>query len=897
MHLTHANREHSGQRRGSTRSVPTPAVRHRVQKSMSLKRNDAQQASQASRISAQLNTVQQEQQQALTRELIELNKSLRKSDCEGREGELHQLKSSLSLPLPTELVVVDRPYPKRVLFIVANEFCERFSYYGLRTVLVLYFRSVLGFSDAASTVSFHLFASLCYLTPILGAILGDSIWGKFKTILYLSIIYFLGELVLVLSAIFWDSGLLSVGATFLGLFMIGLGTGGIKPCVSALGGDQFLAHEDRWRQTFFSLFYGAINLGSLISMFVTPLLRSDFRCVNRSDCYPYAFGLPCLLMFVAILVFLAAKNQYTLVPLPESNVIVAFCQCVWLALKRKLTGATLPESQLTASVALSDCTSSSSLSVSSNEDVSTKYTRTLEAQAKAPTRPSGHISGSKKGESKKQISNHWLLLASDRFDQRSIEDFRSVLGILLLFVPIPVYWCLFDQQSSLWTLQATRMDGKVFGSKFVIQPDQMSVANPLLLLMSIPLFEFFIYPTLNRCNLLTKPIQRMSVGGLLAALTFVLSAMIEVQIQKFTPANEPLAGSANLLIVNGLSECSIVEPMISYVQIPGNQVKADYNQTKLAQPFESLNPLKSESISVLSANATFLNNYQMRFRLRGSLQENNETTSKIGCPFNPNMDHEFSFGPLADKSVRLLYIEQGNGRLAYKLFNDSLDLPPPGKARIRLIYEAFGSPVVAEKRHIFLARKPNLVNSQLNGTSQLQFNFIHRDGQVLLGDYIDLDVSSSGERFYLKSSDGLINGSEEHGLSLETGTRNLVIVHQKDASNVYIEHEVLQDNKYRISILYQLAPYFLISISEVMFSITGLEFSYSMAPNHMKSLILGAWSLTTAFGNMLTVAVESMHLFTSLAHDFLFYAAVMALDMIVFAIIGYYYKPHRPSQT
>ena len=132
---------------------------------------------------------------------------------------------------------------------------------------------------------------------MLGAILGDSVWGKFHTILYLSIVYFIGELMLVLSSIFWDTGLSAV-ITFTGLLLIGVGTGGIKPCVSALGGDQFRAHEDKWRQTFFSLFYGAINLGSLISMFLTPILRSDVHCVNRSDCYPLAFGLPCALMFI-----------------------------------------------------------------------------------------------------------------------------------------------------------------------------------------------------------------------------------------------------------------------------------------------------------------------------------------------------------------------------------------------------------------------------------------------------------------------------------------------------------------------------------------------------------------------------------------------------------------------
>lgn len=814
---------------------------------------------------------------------------------------------------------LNRKYPKKVFFIIANEFCERFSYYGMRTILVLYFRSVLGFSDANSTVAFHLFATICYAMPILGAILGDSVLGKFKTILYLSIVYLIGELTMVVSSIYWDLNFFSKFTTFAGLLLIGIGTGGIKPCVSGLGGDQFLPHEDRRRQTFFSMFYGAINLGSLISMFLTPILRSDFQCVHRSDCYPYAFALPSVLMFVSIVFFLMAKNHYVIVPLPERNVIIAFCDCVWIALGRKFRRQTMTQSTssnriIAPSIDLSSTESTTSSTSGEEPQIEPSNKAISETSQKlAHLNEASYQRSKSQPEMNQKDRSHWLYLASDRYDSKSIEEFRSVLCILLLFLPTPVYWCLFDQQSSLWTLQATRMDGRIFNTSFVLQPDQISVANPLLLVSILPIFEFIIYPSLTRCKLLTKPIQRMTAGGFLAALTFVLSALIEVRIQQAIPAMEPQAGRSSLLLVNGLPDCAIVGPTISYIQIPGIESSSLAPNTSLAnrtsyqrESFDYIDPLGSRSIDILSARNSMLNNYQLKFRLATGIEQRialdmasaaEPKPSQIGCPFDSQLERDFRIVPLPEKSVRLLYVSQANGKLTYDTFDESLKLPKANKARVRLLYEAFGSSAQWERRHFFLAHKldkPMHTNTSIRQRSP-QFDMFTREGQILLSDPLDLEVSSTGDLFSLETNDHLLD--EAQALHLKPGTRNLIVVHQRDATHFDVKLTVLQDNDYRISILYQLGPYLLISISEVMFSITGLEFSYAMAPDNMKSVILAAWSMTTAFGNILTVFIESMRLFANVAHEFLFYSLLMALDMLLFAFIGYHYKPYKASKN
>ncbi|KFV83955.1 Solute carrier family 15 member 1, partial [Struthio camelus australis] len=202
-------------------------------------------------------------------------------------------------------------YPISIFFIVINEFCERFSYYGMRAVLVLYFKYFLRWDDNVSTAIYHTFVALCYLTPILGALIADSWLGKFKTIISLSVVYTIGQAIISISSIndltdynrdgTPDHIPVHVALSIVGLILIALGTGGIKPCVAAFGGDQFEDHQEKQRTRFFSIFYLSINAGSLISTILTPILRGEECGIHsKQRCYPLAFGVPAALMAVAL---------------------------------------------------------------------------------------------------------------------------------------------------------------------------------------------------------------------------------------------------------------------------------------------------------------------------------------------------------------------------------------------------------------------------------------------------------------------------------------------------------------------------------------------------------------------------------------------------------------------
>ncbi|TKR96968.1 hypothetical protein L596_010907 [Steinernema carpocapsae] len=131
-----------------------------------------------------------------------------------------------------------RNYPKGVFFILGNEFCERFSFYGMRAVLTLYLITEHHFSDSHASLLYHAFVSLAYFSPLFGSIAADNYFGRFRVILWVSLVYVLGHVLLSIGAIPQLEQAIRSTLDFSGLVFIALATGGIKPCVSAFAADQ-----------------------------------------------------------------------------------------------------------------------------------------------------------------------------------------------------------------------------------------------------------------------------------------------------------------------------------------------------------------------------------------------------------------------------------------------------------------------------------------------------------------------------------------------------------------------------------------------------------------------------------------------------------------------------------
>jgi proton-dependent oligopeptide transporter, POT family len=197
--------------------------------------------------------------------------------------------------------------PKGIPYIIGNELAERFSYYGMKTILVVFMTqyimnrsgAVEPMTEADATTWYHYFSMANYFFPIVGAIISDVLWGKYKTIILLSVVYVLGHVALAVD----DTRLgLSIGLT-----LIAMGSGGIKPCVSAHVGDQFQKTNKQLIEKIFGYFYFAINLGAAASSLLTPFLLDKYG--------PHiAFGVPGFLMLVATIVFYKGRKVFIAVP-------------------------------------------------------------------------------------------------------------------------------------------------------------------------------------------------------------------------------------------------------------------------------------------------------------------------------------------------------------------------------------------------------------------------------------------------------------------------------------------------------------------------------------------------------------------------------------------------------
>jgi len=203
--------------------------------------------------------------------------------------------------------VKSKELPKGIPYIIGNEAAERYSFYGMKAILVIFMTKYLMDSDGArapmseteATTWFHLFNSAVYFTPLLGAIVADAFFGKYKTIVSLSIVYCLGHLALAL-----DETRLGLAV---GLTLIAIGAGGIKPCVSAHVGDQFGKSNGHLLTKIFGWFYFSINLGAFASQIMTPILLDRFG--------PHiAFGVPGGLMLLATIVFWMGRREFVHIP-------------------------------------------------------------------------------------------------------------------------------------------------------------------------------------------------------------------------------------------------------------------------------------------------------------------------------------------------------------------------------------------------------------------------------------------------------------------------------------------------------------------------------------------------------------------------------------------------------
>jgi len=329
----------------------------------------------------------------------------------------------LTAPIPSKKTPAGIPY------ILTNEAAERFAFYGMSGILVVFMtKHLMGPSGTPDVMAeepakawFHYFIAAVYFMPLVGAVISDIWLGKFKTIILFSALYCVGFAVLA-----WDHTRMGLIG---GLVIIAMASGIVKPCVSANVGDQFGASNKHLIEKVYRWFYFSINLGAAISMYVCPILLDK--------CGPtVGFGLPAIFMVIATLAYWLGRHKLVHIP-PAGR---------------------------------------------------TGWRETL-----------------------------------DR------EGIRTLGRICIIYLFVFMFFALFYQSESAWVLQAGKMNLRWLGKDWL--PAQMQAANPVLIMILIPLFSWVIYPVLNRLWTLTL-LRKIGIGMFLTAASFLVPVWIETQLER-----------------------------------------------------------------------------------------------------------------------------------------------------------------------------------------------------------------------------------------------------------------------------------------------------------------------------------------------------------------------------
>ena len=382
------------------------------------------------------------------------------------------------------------PIPGQIRYIIGNEGCERFSFYGMRNILTVFLvSSLLAYlpeADRAGAAKdvFHTFVIGVYFFPLLGGWLADRFFGKYNTVFWLSLVYCAGQACL---AMFVSNRL----GFYVGLGLIALGSGGIKPCVAAFVGDQFDQTNKHRAKVVFDAFYWIINFGSLFASFLMPLF---LRYLGPA----VAFGVPGVLMFISVVILWLGRKRYVMLPPapPNPHSFLRVCRD---AISSGMRGRIL------ASVA--------GLAAIVSFLLIPKFGLVIAVcLALVAVIAFGGL-------------GVWLQLGAlrGRHPDAAIDGVRSVLRVLVLFALVTPFWSLFDQKASTWVLQADAMTKPSW-----FQSSQMQALNPALVMLLIPFNNLVLYPALRRLGYEVTALRRMTAGIAFAGLSWIVVGLMQV---------------------------------------------------------------------------------------------------------------------------------------------------------------------------------------------------------------------------------------------------------------------------------------------------------------------------------------------------------------------------------
>ncbi|KAK9126239.1 hypothetical protein Scep_015085 [Stephania cephalantha] len=400
-------------------------------------------------------------------------------------------------------------------YILGNECCERLAYYGMGTNLVVYLKTRLHQHNVSAANNVTNWSGTCYITPLLGAFLADAYLGRYWTIAVFSIIYVIGMTLLTLSASVHglkpfcdDQGVCHPTKSqsvvfFIALYTIALGTGGIKPCVSSFGADQFDdtdQAEKKHKSSFFNWFYMSINIGALLAASVLVYIQTHVS-------WGWGFGIPAVAMAIAVVSFFSGTRLYRRQK-PGGSPLTRIVQVIVVSFRK--VNVQVPDDK---SLLYETADAESAVKGSRKLD----HTNTLSFFDKAAVMA--------ETDNAKSVVDPWRLCTVTQ-----VEELKSIIRLLPIWATGIMFATVYSQMGTLFVLQGGNMDAHM-GSKFEIPSASLSIFDTISVLFWVPVYDRLIVPFARRFtghkNGFTQ-LQRMGIGLFISIFSMVVAGVLEI---------------------------------------------------------------------------------------------------------------------------------------------------------------------------------------------------------------------------------------------------------------------------------------------------------------------------------------------------------------------------------
>ncbi|XWS59928.1 hypothetical protein CRYUN_Cryun08bG0164300 [Craigia yunnanensis] len=400
-------------------------------------------------------------------------------------------------------------------YILGNECCERLAYYGINTNLVNYLKFQLNQRTVAAVSNVTNWSGTCYVMPLIGAFLADAYLGRYWTIASFSIIYVFGMTILTMSAsihglkpacdennVCHPTGL-QTGVFFLGLYLIALGTGGIKPCVSSFGADQFDDSDEaekKKKSSFFNWFYFSINIGALVAASVLVWIQTNVG-------WAWGFGIPAVAMAIAVASFFSGTRLYRN-QRPGGSPLTRICQ-VLVASFRKVRVEVPADKSL--------------LYETSDEESALKGSRKLDHTNQLSFFDKAAVETS--SDQIKGSINPWRLCTVTQ-----VEELKSIIRLLPVWATGIIFSAVYSQMGTLFVLQGNTMDLHMGGS-FEIPSASLSLFDTVSVIFWVPVYDGLIVSFARKFtghkNGFSQ-LQRIAIGLVISIFAMLAAGTLEL---------------------------------------------------------------------------------------------------------------------------------------------------------------------------------------------------------------------------------------------------------------------------------------------------------------------------------------------------------------------------------